>query len=120
MLFVMVMADDRGVVRFVRLLLSPTLEEMEARSKMAESVTGETASQEILTTQEHKILVLPTDNINEAPRFGRGSVWGAEQLRLLGVEFPIQRRIDLDEVLNVKEGEWSPEMKARMYPKIPN
>lgn len=87
----MVMANGRGVVRFVRSLLSPTLEEMDARSKSAESVAGETASQEILTTQEHKILVLPKDNINEAPRFGRGIVWGADQLRLLGVEFPMQR-----------------------------
>jgi hypothetical protein len=84
----------------VRFLLSPPPDEtMETRSK---------------ANPQRKREVLPTAPKEEEVKFGSANTWGREQLKLLGVDFYMQRRIDLNRVLNVKESEWSPELRARM------
>ncbi len=109
MVWVLMEANDaRGAVRFVRFLLSPPPEEMETRSKKAN-----TASQGILATRDDKKIALPIDQKFEADVFPSGSHWGKEQLRLLGVNFQMQRRLDLNKLLNVNEREWNPELRAR-------
>jgi hypothetical protein len=57
--------------------------------------------------------VLPTAPKEEDVKFGSANTWGREQLKLLGVDFYMQRRIDLNRVLGVKESAWSPELRAR-------
>ena len=49
----------------------------------------------------------------EEDKFGSSNTWGRNQLRLLGVDFVMNRRIDLNRVLRVTESEWSPEIRAR-------
>jgi hypothetical protein len=57
--------------------------------------------------------VLPITPKEEAFKFGNASSWGREQIRVLGVDFYMQRRIDLNRILGVKESDWSPELRAR-------
>jgi hypothetical protein len=57
--------------------------------------------------------VLPTALKEEEVKFGSANTWGREELRLLGVDFYMQRRIDLNRVLGVEELEWPPELRAR-------
>jgi hypothetical protein len=85
----------------VRFLLSPPPDEetMETRSKV---------------NRQGKREVLPTALKEEEVKFGSANTWGREQLRLLGVDFYMQRRIDLNRVMGVKESEWSPELRASM------
>lgn len=84
----------------MRFLLSPPPEEkMETRSKV---------------NPQGKWEVLPATPKEEEVRFGSANTWGREQLKLLGVDFYMQRRIDINRVLGVKESAWSPELRARM------
>jgi hypothetical protein len=80
----------------VRFLLSPPPEEtMSTRS-----------------SQREPRVVLPTAPKEEEAKFGSGSKWGREQLRLLGVDFLMKRRIDLNQIL--KGVDWSPEAHERI------
>jgi hypothetical protein len=63
---------------------------------------------------QRKWEILPTTPKEEEVKFGSASTWGREQLKLLGVDFYMQRRIDINRVLGVKESAWSPELRARM------
>ena len=58
--------------------------------------------------------VLPTAPKEEDFKFSNASSWGREQLRVLGVDFYMQRRIDLNRILGVSESEWSPELRQRI------
>jgi hypothetical protein len=79
----------------VRFLLSPPPDDtMETRSR----------EKRIVTTTAHK---------EEEAKFGTASGWGREQLRLLGVDFYMKRRVDLVKILGVKESEWSSGLRAR-------
>jgi len=57
--------------------------------------------------------VLPTAPKEEEVKLGPASSWGRAQLRLLGVNFYMKQRIDLNQVLRVRESEWSSELRAR-------
>jgi hypothetical protein len=58
--------------------------------------------------------VLPTAPNEEDFKFSNASSWGREQLQVLGVDFYMQRRIDLNRILGVSESEWSPELRQRI------
>ena len=58
--------------------------------------------------------VLPTAPKEEDFKFNNASSWGREQLRVLGVDFYMQRRIDLNRILGVSKSEWSPELRQRI------
>ena len=58
--------------------------------------------------------MLPIALKEEEFKFGNASSWGREQLRVLGVDFYMQRRIDLNRVFGVRESDWSPELRARI------
>ena len=60
-------------------------------------------------------IVLPTAPKEEETKFGSSNTWGRNELKLLGVDFYMKRRIDLNKVLQVRESAWSPELRARMY-----
>lgn len=62
---------------------------------------------------KEKVVVLPTANKEEEEKFGSSNTWGRNQLHLLGVDFLINRRINLDRVLGFTELQWSPEIRAR-------
>ena len=62
---------------------------------------------------QEKREVLPTAPKEEEVKFGSASSWGRDQLRLLGVNFYMKQRIDLNRVLRVRETEWSSELRAR-------
>jgi hypothetical protein len=94
----------------VRFLLSPPPEEMETRSQRAKTLSQSTGQG--LTAGEDMIIVAPKDSGEEPAKFQSGSHWGREHLRLLGVDFYMQRRIDLNRVLGVKDKDWSPELRA--------
>ena len=57
--------------------------------------------------------VLPTDPKEDAEKFGPANKWGKKQLDWLGVKFSLQKRIDLNKILNVDESQWPPEIRAR-------
>jgi hypothetical protein len=79
-------------IRYVRFLLSPPPGEyMETR---------------------HRV-VLPTTEKEEEVKFGTASSWGRDELRLLGVDFSLKKRVDLNRILRVRESEWSEELRAR-------
>lgn len=65
-------------------------------------------------TPREKREVLPTAPKEEGVKFGSGNTWGRKQLSLLGVDFYIQRRIDLNRVLGVRESDWPPELRERI------
>jgi hypothetical protein len=65
------------------------------------------------SSQREPRVVLPTAPKEEEAKFGSGSKWGREQLRLLGVDFLMKQRIDLNRVLQVKEKDWPPELRER-------
>jgi hypothetical protein len=84
--------SSRDNIRYVRFLLSPPPEEdMETR---------------------HRV-VLPTAEKDEEVKFGTASSWGRDELRLLGVDFSLKKRVDLNRILRVRESEWSEELRAR-------
>ena len=58
-------------------------------------------------------VVLPTALKEEEVKLKTACSWGRNHLKLLGVDFYLKRRIDLNRVLRVKESEWSPELRAR-------
>ena len=62
---------------------------------------------------KEKHIVLPSADKEEEDKFGSSNTWGRNQLRLLGVDFVMNRRIDLNRVLRVTESEWSSEIRAR-------
>ena len=68
--------------------------------------------------QDDKVIVFLKDNKYEPTRFGSENAWGREQLQLLDVDFYMQRWIDLNKVLNMKERKWSPAMKAHIDPNL--
>jgi hypothetical protein len=97
----------------VRFLLSPPPEEMETRSRKAKNAVPQGILTEIKVNDEDKV---PKDSRKPEPvMFGSSSGWGREQLRLLGVDFYMQRRIDLNKVLNVNEREWTPQMRQSIH-----
>jgi hypothetical protein len=59
-------------------------------------------------------VVLPTAPKEEEAKLGTASSWGRDHLKLLGVDFYMKRRIDLNRVLKVRESDWSLELRARM------
>lgn len=63
-------------------------------------------------TREQRI-VSTTAQKAEEDKFGKASGWGREELRLLGVDFHMKRRVDLSRILGVKESEWSAELRER-------
>jgi len=85
----------------VRFLLSPPPEDSMA-----------TRHQQPRAVREPRV-VLPTAPKEEEIKLGTASSWGRDHLKLLGVDFSMNQRIDLNRVLNVREAEWSPELRAR-------
>ena len=63
---------------------------------------------------QEKREILPTAPKEEEVKFGPASSWGRGQLRLLGVNFYMKQRIDLNRVLRVRDSDWSSELRARM------
>lgn len=62
---------------------------------------------------QEKREVLPSAPKEEEVKFGPASSWGRDQLRLLGVNFYMKQRIDLNRVFRVRDSEWSSELRAR-------
>lgn len=91
----------------MRFLLSPPPEE--SMGKRGESLV--TREQPHRTAKE-KTVVSTTAPKEEEVKLGTASSWKREDLNLLGVDFHLNRRIDLNRVLKVKESEWSPELRA--------
>ena len=58
-------------------------------------------------------VVSPTAPKDEEIKLGTASSWGRDHLKLLGVDFHRNQRLDLNRVLIVRESEWSPELRAR-------
>jgi len=115
---------SRGAARFVRFLLSPPPEDMETRSKKAKKTTtvpgGGILSSSTFKDGERENVqgqakTKATASGSESAKFGSSSGWGRDQLRLLGVDFYMQRRIDLNKVLNVNEREWTPQMRQSIF-----
>ena len=111
---------SRGAARFVRFLLSPPPEDMQTRSKKAKKTTtvpggGILSSSTFKDSAQETVIgqakTKTTAAGSESAKFGSSSGWGRDQLRLLGVDFYMQRRIDLNKVLNVNEREWTPQMR---------
>lgn len=88
-------------VRYVRFLLSPPPEPEESMA---------TRQQQPRAAREQRV-VLPTASKEEEFKFGTASSWTRDHLKLLGVEFSLKRRIDLNRVLKVRESEWPPELR---------
>jgi hypothetical protein len=70
-----------------------------------------TRQQQPRAAKEQQV-VLPTAPKEEEFKFGTASSWNRNHLKLLGVDFPLNRRIDLNRVLKVRESDWSPELRA--------
>jgi hypothetical protein len=87
----------------VRFILSPPPE--------AEDIMSQRSSQRL----REKQIVKPTSPKEEEIKFGAASGWGSEQLGLLRVNFIKERSWDLNEELGIKEGDWPPEIQARMF-----
>jgi hypothetical protein len=68
--------------------------------------------QSIPRVAKDKQIVLPTESKEEAFKFGTASSWGREHLDILGVDFPQNRRIDLNRILKIGENDWPPELRA--------
>jgi hypothetical protein len=66
---------------------------------------------------KEKQIILPTAPKEEEFKFGTASSWNRDHLKLLGVDFALNRRIDLNRILKVKETDWSPELRASKLPK---
>ena len=60
-----------------------------------------------------KRVVLPTAPKEEEFKFGSSNTWSRNQLKALGVNFHVKRKLDLNRVLRVRESDWSPELRAR-------
>lgn len=71
-----------------------------------------TRQQQPRAVKDQKQEVLPTAPKEEGFKFGSSNTWGRGQLKVLGVDFALTRRIDLNRVLKVRESEWSPELCA--------
>jgi hypothetical protein len=69
-----------------------------------------TRQQQPRAAKEQRV-VLPTAPKEEEFKFGTASSWNRNHLNLLGVDFPLNRRIDLNRVLKVKESDWSSELR---------
>jgi hypothetical protein len=86
----------------VRFLLSPPPEESMG-----------TRQQGSRSAREPRI-VLPSALKEEEIKLGTASSWNRSQLKLLGVDFYMNRPIDLNRILKVKETDWTPEIRTRM------
>ena len=51
---------------------------------------------------------------DEEMKFGPDNTWGRKQLSLLGVDFYIEQRIDLNPILGVSEPHWPLELRKRI------
>jgi hypothetical protein len=69
-----------------------------------------TRQQQPRAAKEQRV-VLPTAPKEEEFKFGTASSWNRNHLKLLGVDFSLNRRIDLNCVLKVSELDWSPELR---------
>jgi hypothetical protein len=58
-------------------------------------------------------VVLPSTFVEEEDKLGSSSRWRRDHLKLLGVDFYAKTKLDLNRVLQVRESEWSPELRAR-------
>src|SRR5215471_6164601 len=67
-------------------------------------------------TEKEKTVVSTTAPKEEEVKLGTASSWKREHLSLRGVDFYINRRIDLNRILQVKESDWSPELRASTDP----
>lgn len=94
----------------MRFLLSPPPEE--TMPKRGESMA--TREQPRRMAKE-KTVVSPTAPKEEEVKLGTASSWKREHLKLLGVDFPLNRRIDLNRILKVKESEWPTELRASTF-----
>jgi hypothetical protein len=57
-------------------------------------------------------LVLPTDPAPERDHFGAANTWGKKQLDWLNVDFPLETRRDLNQlVLKVKDSDFPPQVR---------
>jgi hypothetical protein len=91
----------------VRFLLSPPPEE--SMGKRGESLV--TREQPHRTAKE-KTVVSTTAPKEEEVKLGTASSWGRDQLQVLGVDFYLNRRMDLNRILRVKDSDWSSELRA--------
>ena len=86
----------------MRFLLSPPPEEsMDSRQQQPRAA------------REQRV-VLPTASKEEEFKFGSAKTWSRNQLKTLGVKFHVKRNLDLNRVLQVKETDWSPELRTRI------
>lgn len=69
-----------------------------------------TRQQQPRAAKEQRV-VLPTAPKEEEFKLGTASSWNRNHLNLLGVDFALNRRIDLNRVLKVKESDWSSELR---------
>ena len=90
--------------RLVRILLSPqgsSHEVMSTRIPLPRAV------------KEPKI-VLPSAHKEEEQKLGSSSGWRRDHLKMLGVKFYAKTKLDLNHLLDVRESDWTPELRARM------
>jgi hypothetical protein len=64
-----------------------------------------------------KQIVLPNAPKEEEIKLGTASSWNRSHLKILGVDFPLKQRIDLNRILKVKEAEWSQELRESTTPR---
>jgi hypothetical protein len=64
-------------------------------------------------------VVLPTAPKEEELKLGTASSWGRDHLKLLGVDFYMKRRIDLNHILRVRESDWPPGVQERTDSPLP-
>lgn len=58
-------------------------------------------------------IVLPAAPKEEDIKLESSNTWGRNHLKLLGVDFYMKRKLDLNRVLMVRESEWSSELVKR-------
>lgn len=60
-------------------------------------------------------IVLPSAHKDEDQKLGSASGWGRDHLKMLGVKFYGKTNLDLNHILGVKESDWAPELRERMF-----
>ena len=66
---------------------------------------------------ERETIVKPTDPKEEIDKLATGANhWGENELKLLRVSFPLTKTMNLHDVLQVDESEWSEDMRRRRIP----
>ena len=66
------------------------------------------------SADSEEIVVQPADSADEACRLASAANhWGENELRLLRVSYPLNRPMNLNDVLQVDESAWSEDMRRR-------